>query len=431
MSDLKELAKKLESLDDQIISCMKCGLCQPVCPIFNSTMQEADVARGKLALIDNLSKHILTDADALAEKLERCLMCGSCQAACPPGVEIMDIFMKAREVVFGYVGLPLIKKLIFRQMLAKTWLFNTAMRVGAPLSRLVFWKTNKDHGTYSAPLLSPIIGKRHVRPLPLTPLHVAVGAMDTPAGSSGIKVAFFSGCVGDKMYVDMSKACLKVLDHHGVGVYMPKSFPCCGLPAIVSGDADGVLKQLKPSLDLLMKGEFDYLITPCGSCTATLKEFWPKYAPRLSKEYGEYAEGLEHKVMDINAFLINVLKVESKPTKAGAVKVTYHDSCHLRKSLGVISEPRKVIGLSGEYEFIEMANAEKCCGSGGSFSLAYHDISLDIGMRKRQDVTESGAEIVAMGCPACMIQIEDVLSQKGDKVRVKHTIELYAESLDK
>ena len=128
MSDLKELAKKLESLDDKIISCMKCGLCQPVCPIFNSTMQEADVARGKLALIDNLSKHILTDANALAEKLERCLLCGSCQASCPPGVKIIDIFIEAREVVFGYVGLSIIKKFIFRQMLAKTWFFNTAMR---------------------------------------------------------------------------------------------------------------------------------------------------------------------------------------------------------------------------------------------------------------------------------------------------------------
>ena len=56
MSDLKKLAKRLMTLDDRIIACMKCGMCQAVCPMFGATMMEADVARGKLALVDNLGK---------------------------------------------------------------------------------------------------------------------------------------------------------------------------------------------------------------------------------------------------------------------------------------------------------------------------------------------------------------------------------------
>ena len=51
MSDLKKLAKRLMTLDDRIIACMKCGMCQAVCPMFGATMMEADVARGKLALV--------------------------------------------------------------------------------------------------------------------------------------------------------------------------------------------------------------------------------------------------------------------------------------------------------------------------------------------------------------------------------------------
>ena len=88
MSDLQQLAQRLMALDDKITNCMRCGMCQAVCPMFGATGQEADVARGKLFLINNLAHMILTDPQALADKLGRCLLCSSCQAACPPGVQI-------------------------------------------------------------------------------------------------------------------------------------------------------------------------------------------------------------------------------------------------------------------------------------------------------------------------------------------------------
>ena len=55
MSELKKLASRLMTLDDKLIFCMKCGNCQAVCPMFGATHMEADVARGKLALIGNLA----------------------------------------------------------------------------------------------------------------------------------------------------------------------------------------------------------------------------------------------------------------------------------------------------------------------------------------------------------------------------------------
>ena len=93
MSTMHELAQRLMALDDRITACMKCGMCQAVCPMFGATGMEADVARGKLALIDNLAHEMIKDPEAVADKLGRCLLCGSCQASCPPGVQIMDVFM--------------------------------------------------------------------------------------------------------------------------------------------------------------------------------------------------------------------------------------------------------------------------------------------------------------------------------------------------
>ena len=118
MSDMQKLARRLLALEDRIAACMKCGLCQAVCPMFGATMMEADVARGKLALIDNLAHEMFTDAGALADKLGRCLLCGSCEANCPSGVRIMEVFMEAREIVYAYIGLHPLKKIIFRTLLA-------------------------------------------------------------------------------------------------------------------------------------------------------------------------------------------------------------------------------------------------------------------------------------------------------------------------
>ncbi|MDD6181870.1 MAG: (Fe-S)-binding protein [Desulfovibrionaceae bacterium] len=430
MSDLNSLAQRLMALDDKLVACMRCGMCQAVCPMFGATMMEADVARGKLALVSNLAHRMIEDPQAVADKLGRCLLCGSCQANCPSGVHIMDIFMEAREIVYNYIGLHPLKKLIFRFLLPNPGLFSLGMRIGAPCQGLLFKSKNNVQETTAAPLLDGILGARHIRSLAPKSLLALEGAQDTPAGASGIKVAFYPGCMGDKFYVSMGQACLKVLRHHGVGIYMPKGFACCGIPALSSGDAEGMLKEMKVSLAEFAKGEFDYVVTPCASCTSTIKELWPRYAGRIGEAEQAQAEALSAKTMDINAFLINVLKVEPKAAPAdNAVPVTYHDSCHMKKSLGVVREPRAVIGLNPGYRLVEMAEADRCCGCGGSFNLFHYDLSRQIGQRKRNNVVASGAKVAAAGCPACMMQLEDVLSQNGDPVEVKHTIELYAETL--
>ncbi len=431
VTDLQRLAAQLMSLDDRIIAYMKCGLCQAVCPTFGASMMEADVARGKLALVDNLAHRLIEDPQAVAHKLGRCLLCGSCQANCPSGVQIIDVFLEAREIVFAYVGLHPLKKIIFRTLLARPSMFNLAMRVGVPCQSLLFRKAHNAQKTSRAPLLDKIIGSRYIRPLAQKPLHATQGNINTPAGKSNIKVAFFPGCLGDKLYTHMSEACLKVLHHHGVGVYMPKGLACCGIPAITSGDVTGMLAQTKVNLTQLAKEPFDYLITPCASCTATLKEFWPRYAPRMEAKERQLVAEIAPKAMDISAFLVNVLGItlEKQKETPNASKVTYHDPCHLKKSLGVSAEPRIVAQLNPNYTLVEMNEADRCCGCGGSFNLFHYDFSAQIGQRKRQNVVESGAQVVATGCPACMMQLEDMLSQKGDTVQVKHCIELYSESL--
>jgi glycolate oxidase iron-sulfur subunit len=76
-----------------------------------------------------------------------------------------------------------------------------------------------------------------------------------------------------------------------------------------------------------------------------------------------------------------------------------------------------------------MPQPDACCGMGGSFNLQYYEISSEIGKRKRDNIKATGCEVVATGCPACMLQISDVLSRSKDRLAVKHPIEIYAEAL--
>ena len=144
---------------------------------------------------------------------------------------------------------------------------------------------------------------------------------------------------------------------------------------------------------------------------------------------GVFTLPLAPKAIDINALLVDVLHVSPKTQAKGQTKVTYHESCHLQKSLGVSKQPRDLIRMNPGYNLVEMAEANRCCGCGGSFTLTHYDLSLKMGQRKRDNVIASGAEVVATGCPACMMQLSDMLARNNDPVQVKHTIEIYAESL--
>ena len=85
MSDMKKLAQLVKALEDQLVVCMRCGMCQAVCPLFAETGREADVARGKLALLDGLVQEMFQDPKGVNERLMRCLLCGACAASCPSG----------------------------------------------------------------------------------------------------------------------------------------------------------------------------------------------------------------------------------------------------------------------------------------------------------------------------------------------------------
>ena len=156
MYDMKKLAALVKELEDQLMVCMRCGMCQAVCPVFAETGREADVARGKLALLDGLIQEMFKDPKGVNERMMRCLLCGSCAANCPSGVKVLDIFLKARAILVGYMGLHPAKRIVFRGMLAHPRLFNSLVKSASRLQGIFVKPADDLLGTSCARFLFPL-----------------------------------------------------------------------------------------------------------------------------------------------------------------------------------------------------------------------------------------------------------------------------------
>ncbi len=430
MPSMKELALLMKELEHQLNICTRCGMCQAVCPLFDQTGIEADVARGKLALLEGLAEELFKNPKGVYERLSRCLLCGSCAVNCPSGVEVLEIFIKARAILTHFIGLSTAKKAVLRIMLANPYTFDILMEFLPRIQKIFTKPTSELLGTSCARFVSPLIQDRHFKPLAPVPFHHIVPTLNSSPGKSGLKVAFFAGCLIDKIFPQVAEAVIDVLNYHEVGIFVPEGQACCGAPAISSGDTVTFDRLVQHNLDKLYTAEFDYLVTACATCTAIIKKVWPMMIKKQPSEIRSRVERLAEKTMDINQFLVSKTGFTRGSYYGNEKKIiTYHDPCHLLKTLGISDEPRALIKANPKYTLKEMPESNWCCGLGGSFNLQYYDISVSIGKRKLENIKKTGCSVVATGCPACIIQLSDMISKSGDQIVVKHPVTIYAESL--
>lgn len=431
MDRIKQIAHMIKTLEEQLLTCNRCGMCQAVCPLFHETGREADVARGKLALLCGLMDKMFADPKGVALRLDKCLMCGSCQANCPAGVDALGLFLKAKTIISRFEGLSPVKKAALRTLLSDPDTLDRLVELGMKFQKIALKPAGENRAVSCMRIGEGLVNGRHFTLPAEKPFHKMVPYMDTPKGKSGLKTAFFTGCLIDRFYPDVANDVLAVLDHHGMGVFLPEKQQCCGIPALSTGDHKTFEALMLGNLERFEKDGFDHLVTACATCTFTIKKIWPAFAKEMKGHVYDRILNLASKTMDINQ-LIGPLPgpmPEAEKNRRHLKKITYHDPCHLKKSLGVADEPRHLIRSNPDYALVEMAEPDACCGMGGSFNLKYYPISSTIGFKKRDQIKTTDCDMVATGCPACMLQITDMLSRSGDKIKVKHPIQIYAEMI--
>jgi Fe-S oxidoreductase len=122
-------------------------------------------------------------------------------------------------------------------------------------------------------------------------------------------------------------------------------------------------------------------------------------------------------------------RLQFPQSEAEPSKVTYHDSCHLKRTIHASEAPRQLLKLAG-CEIHEMAESDVCCGMGGSYSLKLPAVSRAVLQRKLTNIRATGASEVSADCPGCVLQIRGGCDAGGLGVAVKHTAERLAERLE-
>ncbi|SHN79695.1 (Fe-S)-binding protein [Desulfitobacterium chlororespirans] len=415
----------LDSIQDELNKCMKCGNCQEVCPIYKENRREVSVARGKISLVQMVMNGEVEMTEGIADRLSLCTTCMACNKICPCGVRFDKIILAARAEAVRKKGLHPVKKIAFTALKANR-LFDFGMKMGSTFQGLAMKRV---HGSdKGARLRIDIgIGKEKILPnLASRPLKDELPEV-TKVKEPKMRVGYYIGCMTNYFYTDMGKAVVDVLKENDCEIVVPKDQGCCGTPAAVNGDVESAKACARRNLLAFEKLNPDVIISNCSSCG----EAWKHTFPQIFEEDSEMkalADKWAARTYDIAEFLIH--KVPYKKEGLGPVqrKVTYHDPCHLNRGQGVNQEPREILNSIPGLEFIEMKKPDRCCGMAGSFYLVHPDLSGQIGAKKIADIAQTHTDTVVTGCPACRLQLTSGVMNAGLHENVMHTVQILAES---
>jgi L-lactate dehydrogenase complex protein LldE len=236
------------------------------------------------------------------------------------------------------------------------------------------------------------------------------------------RVSLFVTCIGDQLFPKAGLAVADVLERLGYQVDFPEAQTCCGQPAFNSGYWDEA-RQVADHFLRVFAGS-DYIVIPSGSCCSMVGHHFAD----LYKEDPDklrQAHELESRVWEFSKFLTEVAQVEDVGARFPH-KVTYHDSCHALREMGVKAGPRKLLSNVRDLELAEMDTCEECCGFGGTFSVKFDQVSGGMARTKIESIKRSGADYVVSIDSSCLMQIQGALLRSGSTVRTIHLAEVLA-----
>ena len=392
-------------------TCMKCGFCMSVCPVYLTDRVETHVARGRNMLINTWLKGLIPNVISYKEALYFCILCGRCQSVCPAKVPNVEITLKARSSFVEESGLGIIQKIVYQLLLHKRGLLTGLLRLISRVPGL----SKKD-----APPLRHLADSFFLvsRPISIPKLRKPfLRERFLVQEEQNSEIAFFPGCAFEFIYPQVGEKVLRLFKNLGLNVEYPQGLLCCGYPVYCAGDTNTAKKIALRNMKILSK--YKLIITACATCVSGLRGYkdWFKEADKK-----RLAENISSKVVGFSEFLIK--EKVSINSKVSNLVVTYHDPCHMKWHQGIYEEPRKVLNSIAGIRFVEMENADMCCGLGGAFGITHRDISLRLQEKKIESIKKTKAHIVATECPGCMLQIAEGIKRFSLPVQIRHIAEL-------
>ncbi len=408
-----------------ISNCNRCGFCQSVCPTYAQSLDETQVARGRIHLLRLLTtgRYDWRNDQGIAEKVNDCLLCRACVAACPSAVATDDLMQAARRDFLKIKGLSLFQRLVYRGALSH----RERLDRSSFLMRM-YEKSGARNLLYADVLrraLDRLVYFDSFLPEDLeAPARGDLPEVVKPEGPVKMKVVYFLGCASNVFASRMVKTIVGYLARRGVEVHLPR-VSCCGEPHRSAGDTAEAARLATVNARLIFGGDYDFIVTDCSTCAHALAHYDKFVAPESPE--AEMIGPRLPKVLEINTLVRDHLGLSATGLSPLApTRVTYHDSCHAVRGLEVKEAPRDIIRDIPGLELVEMAGADSCCGGAGSFGFSHPAMSGRIAASKVDKISATEADILAVSCPACTLQLGAGLRRAGSPVKVLHPVELLA-----
>jgi Fe-S oxidoreductase len=396
---LEDLTWK-EALD--LYACTECGRCQHVCPAWNTGKPLSP----KL-LIMNLRDHLFEDGPRILAAKQRgegeyekvplnpdvvddevvwaCVTCGACMQECPVNIEHVDhIVDMRRNLVMAESRFPAEAGTLLRNLesASNPWGMSQSQR-----------------GDWARGLDVPV------------------------ADGTAPEYLYWVGCAGsfDDRAKRISRALSQALVKAEVdfAILGPDEL-CTGDPARRIGNEYLFQMLAEQNVGTLNARGVRKIVANCPHCFNTLRNEYP--------EYGGTFEVMHH--TQLLARLIEEGRL--RPTEEVRTLLTYHDPCYLGRHNGVYGEPRRVLQAVPGLRTVEMERHRErafCCGAGGSRMWLEEHLGKRINRERTEEAVATGAETLGVGCPYCMIMLDDGSRDKGGPIEVLDVAQVVARSV--
>jgi len=404
----------------EMFNCIRCGACLDVCPAFALVGGHVYGSKVYTGGIGTLLTHFLVSEERAEDIQNICLQCGRCKEVCGGGLHIPEMIMKLREKSYKENPNPVYKFAL--DTVNDRKLFHSMLRI-ASVAQEPFTK-GTNFIRHLPMFLSGMTEGRSlmsIAPVPFRDIFPTIQQkVENPKG----KIAIFTGCLLDFAYVDIAKAVIADLNSIGYVVDMPMGQSCCGAPATYMGDRENARKAAELNIEAMHAEDYDYIVSACPTCTHQLREY--KTFFEEGSDMFKRAQVLADKSFDFCKLFYDLGGLEESGDDT-PITITYHDSCHLKRELGVSQEQRELLTKTNGITLVEMEDSDVCCGFGGTYSIKLPEVAAPILAKKLQHIQDTGASLVAVDCPGCLMQIRGGMDAHGIPVEVKHTAVILAE----
>lgn len=432
-----DVLKLDERTYNRSLDCVHCGLCLPACPTYTTNGLEADSPRGRIYLMKGLADGKVELTDSVVKHLDLCLDCQACETACPSGVKYHELIEETREHIthgrkFGLVD-RIIRAVFFHVFTQPTRL-KLAMVPARIMQKIGLWKLLSRSGVMN---LLPAQLNKMQQMLPsdgplweesLADRYPATGNLDA-AGKARATVAVFPGCVGSVLFQDVNRQMVRILQHIGCDVVVPRGQGCCGAIHHHAGDSDGARQFARANIDAVLprgaaRPTVDYIVNNIAGCGAALKDY--HLLLRDDPNYADRAVTYVSHVKDISELLVKL--DPPRPTHRVEKTVTYHQACHLAHAQKVTEPPMQVLRWIEGLSIKPLVESDMCCGAAGTYNLSQPQMARDLADRKIKHIQATQAGTCVTGNVGCAMQIQSEADRIGVPLTTQHPVTLLHEA---